>query len=109
MFPARRTRRRARRRSHRLRDFAATEDGFRIAELDLARRGPGDFVGTRQHGMPVLRIADLGADPWRSEAARAAAFELVASDPDLMRPEHACVRAHLETRYAEGQVLAEIG
>jgi ATP-dependent DNA helicase RecG len=93
----------------RLREFAATEDGFRIAELDLRQRGPGDFVGTRQHGLPALRVADLARDLELLERARAQAFELVDQDPHLERPEHAAARLHLESRFGEQQVLAEIG
>jgi ATP-dependent DNA helicase RecG len=93
----------------RLREFAATDDGFRIAELDLRLRGPGDFVGTRQHGLPSLRFADLVQDVDVLEAARAQAFALVQRDPDLRRPDHAEARTHLQTRYAEQQSLAEIG
>jgi ATP-dependent DNA helicase RecG len=93
----------------RLREFAATDDGFRIAELDLRHRGPGDFVGTRQHGLPALRIADLAADEDLLQRAREEAFALVERDPRLERPEHAAARAHLESRYGEQQALAEIG
>jgi hypothetical protein len=59
--------------------------------------------------MPALRIAELSGDPAVLEAARAAAFQIAASDPSLARPEHAGLRAHLETRFAERQALAEIG
>jgi ATP-dependent DNA helicase RecG len=93
----------------RLREFAATEDGFRIAELDLRARGPGDFVGTRQHGLPTLRVADPVLDAELLDAARLAAFEIVRQDPGLERPEHAAMRAHLESRFHEQESLAEIG
>jgi ATP-dependent DNA helicase RecG len=93
----------------RLRQFAATEDGFRIAELDLQHRGPGDFVGTRQHGLPALRVADLAGDGELLQQARTRALELVERDPRLERPEHAVLRAHLESRFGEQQALAEIG
>lgn len=93
----------------RLTEFASTEDGFRIAELDLRLRGPGDFVGTRQHGLPTLRNADLIRDVTCLDRARAAAFDLVRRDPELVRPENAPVRLHLESRYGVRQALAEIG
>ena len=60
-----------------------SNDGFAIAELDLAIRGPGEFFGTRQHGLPALSVADLNADAPILEEARAAAAELLTSDPGL--------------------------
>lgn len=65
-----------------------TTDGFRIAEADLRLRGPGELLGTRQHGLPELRVGDLVADFELLERARKDAFDLVANDPDLQRPEH---------------------
>jgi ATP-dependent DNA helicase RecG len=60
-----------------------SNDGFAIAELDLAIRGPGEFFGTRQHGLPTLRVADLNADAPILDDAREAARELLADDPKL--------------------------
>jgi ATP-dependent DNA helicase RecG len=93
----------------RLREFAGTDDGFAIAELDLKLRGPGDFVGTRQHGLPTLRFANLSEDLTLLESARRQAFALIRDDPELSRPENAAMRQHLETRYREREVAAEIG
>jgi ATP-dependent DNA helicase RecG len=93
----------------RLREFARTEDGFAIADLDLQLRGPGDFAGTRQHGLPALRFADLARDLDLLESARRAAFALVESDPLLARPDHALLRQYIETRYQEREACAEIG
>ena len=93
----------------RLREFARTDDGFAIAELDLKLRGPGDFVGTRQHGLPALRFANLSVDLTLLESAREAAFALVRDDPGLARPEHTAMRTYLETRYQEREAVAEIG
>ncbi len=69
----------------RLDALAATTDGFRIAEEDLRIRGPGEFLGTRQSGVPELRVADLVADAPILVEARHDAFELVARDPGLAR------------------------
>lgn len=63
-------------------------DGFRIAEEDLRLRGPGDFFGARQHGLPELHIADLGADMDLLRAAQNSAQELLSSDKHLTRPEN---------------------
>ena len=67
----------------RLRVMTQTGDGFRIAEEDLRLRGPGDFFGLRQHGLPGLRIADLGCDAALLKEAQSAADALLARDPAL--------------------------
>ena len=67
----------------RLKIMAQMGDGFRIAEEDLRLRGPGDFFGVRQHGLPGLRIADLGCDTRLLQEAQTAAEELLAADPAL--------------------------
>jgi ATP-dependent DNA helicase RecG len=69
----------------RLRILVSTTDGFRIAEEDLRLRGPGEFFGTRQHGLPALGIGDIIRDFNVLRAARHDAFRLVADDPDLAR------------------------
>ena len=71
-------------------------DGFKIAEEDLRMRGPGDFFGSRQHGLPELHIADLGADMDVLSRARDAAEALLKSDPGLRRPENASIRKRAE-------------
>ncbi len=65
-----------------------TQDGFRIAEEDLRLRGPGEFFGTRQSGMPEFAIADIFQDMAILQETRETAFELVERDPELARPEH---------------------
>jgi len=72
----------------RLKALCATNDGFRIAEEDLKLRGPGDFFGARQHGLPQLRVADLAGDTRVLREAQDAARQLLARDPALSRPEH---------------------
>ena len=73
----------------RLKVLTRTTDGFQIAEEDLKLRGPGDFFGQRQHGLPQLRIADLAGDMRALKEAQLAARELLERDPGLKRPEHA--------------------
>ena len=73
----------------RLKVLTRTTDGFQIAEEDLKLRGPGDFFGQRQHGLPQLRIADLAGDMRVLKEAQLAAQELLERDPGLKLPEHA--------------------
>ena len=67
----------------RLKVMTKTNDGFRIAEEDLRLRGPGDFFGQRQHGLPGLRVADIGCDTQLLRQAQAAAEALLSRDPKL--------------------------
>ena len=86
----------------RLQVMTKTADGFKIAEEDLRLRGPGDFFGARQHGLPGLKIADLGCDTQLLLEARQAAEELLARDPDLATCPAAAERiAALFTRAAD--------
>lgn len=91
----------------RLRTLAETNDGFIIAEEDLKLRGPGEFYGTRQSGMPALKIANVFRDIAILETARKEAFELVDRDPALSRPEHGLLKRDLD-RKLEGLKLAAI-
>jgi len=93
----------------RLDAMAATADGFKIAEADLSLRGPGDFFGTRQSGLPEFRVADLLRDAASLEEARQEAFALVAADPQLARPEHRALRAALLARWRGKLALASVG
>ena len=67
----------------RLKVMTKTTDGFKIAEEDLRLRGPGDFFGQRQHGLPGLKIADIGCDTQLLQEARQAAEALLEEDPEL--------------------------
>ena len=71
-------------------------DGFKIAEEDLRMRGPGDFFGSRQHGLPELHIADLGADMDVLRRAKDAAERLLQADPGLRKIENAGLRRRAE-------------
>ena len=72
----------------RMQVMCESTDGFRIAEEDLRLRGPGDFFGSRQHGLPEMHVADLGADMDVLTRAQQEANALLAEDPQLSRPEH---------------------
>jgi ATP-dependent DNA helicase RecG len=93
----------------RIQALTETSDGFRIAEVDLSLRGPGDFFGTRQTGLPELRIADLLRDGAVLEEARQDAVGLVARDPHLVRLEHRGLRAALLERWRGKLALASVG
>ena len=83
----------------RLQVMCDTTDGFRIAEEDLKLRGPGDFFGDRQHGLPRLQIADLSADMELLQQAQAAAANCLAGDPELAAPEHRELAAAVEALF----------
>ncbi len=86
-----------------------TNDGFRIAEIDLELRGPGEFLGTRQSGLPDFRVANLIRDSRVLQEARQRAEEWLAQDPTLAGPDSAGLRAVLKHRWAGRLGLAEIG
>ena len=89
--------------------MTGTNDGFRIAEVDLELRGPGDFFGTRQSGLPEFRVADLLRDGGLLEEARREAFALVQADPQLTASEHRGLREALLARWRGKLDLAGIG
>jgi ATP-dependent DNA helicase RecG len=93
----------------RLQAFVDTTDGFRLAELDLEQRGPGDLLGTRQHGLPPFRMADLGRDSAVVREAREDAQKLVAADPGLKQPEHEKLRRMVLSRYGQALDLGDVG
>jgi ATP-dependent DNA helicase RecG len=93
----------------RLETMVETTDGFKIAEVDLKLRGPGDFFGTKQSGMPEFKIANIVEDSELLLLARKEAFALVVSDPHLRRTENATIRRHFELRYKKIQSLGEVG
>ncbi len=73
-----------------------TSDGFKIAEADLEMRGPGEFLGTRQSGLPGFKMANLVRDVRILQEARAAAFALIERDPTLSQAEHSELQVRLE-------------
>jgi ATP-dependent DNA helicase RecG len=79
--------------TERLRALQTYQDGFKISEIDLKLRGPGDFLGTKQSGLPEFRIADIVEDGEILRAAREAAFTLIEEDPLLQS--HPPLQAHL--------------
>ncbi|HEY3309832.1 MAG TPA: ATP-dependent DNA helicase RecG [Desulfuromonadaceae bacterium] len=92
----------------RLREMEATSDGFRIAEADLEIRGPGDFIGTRQSGMPDFRVANILRDGSILEQARQTAFDLLERDPELVQNGNIHLREELLRRWGQRLELAGI-
>ena len=76
----------------RLKVMTQTNDGFVISQEDLRLRGPGDFFGQRQHGLPAMKIADLSCDMRLLDEAQTAARQLMAQDPELTEPTHRALR-----------------
>jgi ATP-dependent DNA helicase RecG len=93
----------------RLKTVLKTNDGFKIAEVDLKLRGPGEFFGTKQSGLPELHIADITVDGEILRLARKEAFHVVADDPELRRAENQPVRKHFIDKYKDQLVLVRTG
>lgn len=92
----------------RLRVMEQTNDGFKIAEEDLKLRGPGEFLGTRQSGLPDFKIADLVRDGRLLNAARKRAFEILDDDPLLSREEHFMLKKTVSERWGKKLSLADV-
>ena len=88
----------------RMKTMTESEDGFVISEKDLKLRGPGEFFGIRQHGLPELKIADLYKDMAILKEAQSAAAELLKKDRFLEAEEHQLLREHIDG-YLEGKTL----
>lgn len=80
----------------RLQIMCKTSDGFKISEEDLKLRGPGDFFGARQHGLPEMKIADLSYDMQVLKSAQKAAAQVLEEDPKLKMPENLSLRQRIE-------------
>ena len=87
----------------RLKVLTETNDGFRISEEDLKLRGPGDFFGQRQHGLPTLKAADLSCDVQLLDEAQSAARALLAQDPQLAAPAHAPLLRRIQRLFAASE------
>ena len=93
----------------RLKVMEKTTDGFIIAEEDLAIRGPGDFLGTRQSGLPDFRIASIIRDARIMNDAREDAFALASRDPFLKHPDHRILKETLLAKWHGRLDLARTG
>jgi ATP-dependent DNA helicase RecG len=93
----------------RLNAMVRTQDGFELAELDLKMRGPGEFFGTRQAGLPEFRVVNLLRDREVLEIAKAEAARFAADPAEANEAERACIRAHLKTKWQRWYGLVEAG
>jgi ATP-dependent DNA helicase RecG len=93
----------------RLEVFCETTDGFKIAETDLRLRGPGELVGTRQHGIPSFKVADIVEDYPLLEKTRALAFKTLMDDPELSKTENILLRTGFIRKHKSGLRLLKIG
>jgi ATP-dependent DNA helicase RecG len=93
----------------RLKAMTRTTDGFEIAELDLQLRGPGQFFGTRQHGLPEFKMADLTQELALLQLAREDALGILERDPKLAVPVHHGLRAALREQFGDTLPLAQVG
>jgi ATP-dependent DNA helicase RecG len=93
----------------RIQTMLETTDGFKIAEVDLKLRGPGDFFGTKQSGMPELHIANILEDGPIISDARREAFSLVESDPHLRSPENQSIRKYFSEKLKDSLAFIQVG
>ena len=86
----------------RIKTFCSTNDGFKISEEDLKIRGAGDFFGSRQHGLPKLKIADMSVDFEIMRTAQARAKKILAGDPLLKKPENRELKKNVNRLFENG-------
>jgi ATP-dependent DNA helicase RecG len=87
----------------RLQTLCGTNDGFAIAEADLLQRGPGDFFGSRQHGIPASRFYEMAAEGDVILDARQAVDEVLSADPTLDDPENAPLRGRVDAVFSDAE------
>ncbi len=92
----------------RLKTMEETTDGFRISEVDLNLRGPGDVLGTRQSGLPDFKFIELTNDVVIIQYARKEAFAIIEEDPKLLKPEHSLMKSRFSKEYKEGDNYFDI-
>lgn len=83
----------------RMKTICSTNDGFKISEEDLKLRGSGDFFGSRQHGLPKLKIGNFSEDFEILRSAQDCAKKILEKDPELERAEHACLKERVKTLF----------
>jgi len=94
---------------YRLKMMIDTTDGFKIAEADLKLRGPGDFLGTKQSGLPEFRFGDILEDRITLEQAKNDAWQIVRTDDELSKPEHKSLKKVFEPYFKKKAEFFGIG
>ena len=79
--------------------MCATNNGFEIADTDLRLRGPGDFFGSRQHGLPEMKIADLANMDYLKDATTASQ-KIISQDPELALPQHRLLKGEVKRLFS---------
>jgi ATP-dependent DNA helicase RecG len=92
----------------RLNTMCETNDGFKISEVDMEIRGPGEFFGTRQSGVLNFVLTDLNRDRDILDSARKLAFEIIETDPQMRKPEHASIKKMMLSTYKDAMYLMNI-
>ena len=92
----------------RLNTMCETNDGFKISEVDMEIRGPGEFFGTRQSGVLNFILTDLNRDRDILDSARKLAFEIIETDPQMRKPEHASIKKMMLSTYKDAMYLMNI-
>lgn len=95
--------------NERLLALTKTQDGFELAEIDFKIRGPGNLMGTKQHGLPPMRIADLNRDTKVIEHARKIAIQVVAENPDLEGEDFRRLKKQVLARYGANLAFGDVG
>lgn len=89
----------------RMKVMCQTSDGFKIADEDLRLRGPGDFFGNRQHGLPQMKIADMMKNMETLKEAQKVADEILSTDPELKLPKHKGLKAETKMLFRNGDLI----
>lgn len=95
--------------NERLQALTQTQDGFELSEIDFKIRGPGNLMGTKQHGLPPMRIADLSRDTKILEHARKVAMQIVAENPELEGEDFRRLKKQVLARYGANLELGDVG
>ena len=95
--------------AERMQTLVDHSSGFEVAEIDLKLRGPGEFFGTRQHGLPEFKLADIAGELEMLQMTREDALALLDRDPQLRHPAHAPLRQKLLEQFGESLELVQVG
>jgi ATP-dependent DNA helicase RecG len=95
--------------AQRLQTLVEHSSGFEVAEIDLKLRGPGDFFGTRQHGLPQFKLADIAGELEMLQITREDSLALLDADPQLRDPAHAALRERIVEQFGNTLELVQVG